>query len=80
MHALTVFRSIFYIKKINLLKKGVVATYTCKYQTATYLMRFFWVDIVKGIENRSTNGERNKFCCSTKTSKQHIPNNYKVKN
>ena len=29
--------------------KGVpllLNTYTCKYQTTTYLMRFFWVDIV----------------------------------
>ena len=47
--------------------KGVplhLNTYTCKYQTATYLMRFSWVDIGKGIDIRPTNGERNKFVCS----------------
>jgi hypothetical protein len=27
-------------------------------------MRFFWVDIIYGIEIRPTNVERNKFLCS----------------
>jgi hypothetical protein len=38
-------------------------TYTCKYQTATYLMRFVVVDIAYGIEIRPIKGWRSKFCC-----------------